>query len=203
MSTPDGHTVYAGIFHSGNQTTSVSEGAVCNGGAPAGPCAVDLGNPDDIVKPDPNPMGPIGGPQSFHPLKGPMTTQTLRGLRHQGPMHWRGDRTGGTFSGDPQALDAGLAFGAFNVAFDGVQVLGGPPGAQAPGGLPAPNANSENTPGPETGLIVKFNRTSNLWEDQLRYAPRRRPARALPAPSRCAKDHPCRRQRSPAVRRVY
>lgn len=29
-----------------------------------------------------------------HPLKGPMVTQTLRGMEFQGPMHWRGDRTG-------------------------------------------------------------------------------------------------------------
>ena len=34
---PDGHTVYAAIFQSGNQTTTVTEGAVCDGGATAGP----------------------------------------------------------------------------------------------------------------------------------------------------------------------
>jgi YVTN family beta-propeller protein len=28
----------------------------------------------------------------FHPMKGPMTTQTLRGLRGMEPFHWRGDR---------------------------------------------------------------------------------------------------------------
>ena len=78
----------------------------------------DLGNPDDTVKPSPNPPGVIGSAAPFHPLKGPMTTQTLRGLAHHGPMHWRGDRTGGTFPGDPRALDAQLAFEAFNVAFD-------------------------------------------------------------------------------------
>jgi YVTN family beta-propeller protein len=27
-----------------------------------------------------------------HPMKGPMTTQTLRGLSGQNPLHWRGDR---------------------------------------------------------------------------------------------------------------
>jgi mono/diheme cytochrome c family protein len=47
-----------------------------------------------------------------------MTTQTLRGMVHQGPMHWRGDRTGGEFIEDPRALDSKLAFAAFNVAFD-------------------------------------------------------------------------------------
>ena len=39
--TPDGATVYAAVFHSGNQTTAVAEGAVCNGGAGSGPCGVD------------------------------------------------------------------------------------------------------------------------------------------------------------------
>jgi hypothetical protein len=61
-------------------------------------------------------MGVIGSQQAFHPLKGPMTTQTLRGMQHHGPMHWRGDRTGG----GAQALDERLAFEAFNVAFDGL-----------------------------------------------------------------------------------
>ena len=39
----------------------------------------------------------------FHPLKGPMTTQTLRGMQHGGPMHWRGDRSGGAIS-EPQPV---------------------------------------------------------------------------------------------------
>jgi YVTN family beta-propeller protein len=81
----------------------------------------DLGNPDDVVVPfNFNPNGPIGGDQAFHPMKGPMTTQTLRGLANHGPMHWRGDRTGATFPDDPQGLNEQLAFEAFNVAFDGL-----------------------------------------------------------------------------------
>jgi hypothetical protein len=51
-------------------------------------------------------------PIDFHPIKGPMVTQTLRGMEHDGPMHARGDRSGGTSSSrspnwdplDPQAL---------------------------------------------------------------------------------------------------
>ena len=34
---PDGGTVYAAVFHSGNQTTPLSEGVVCNGGTGAAP----------------------------------------------------------------------------------------------------------------------------------------------------------------------
>src|SRR4029079_7226541 len=61
--------------------------------------AWDLGDPDDIVTPHPGPFAaptPPGVPLIQHPLKGPMTTQSLRGLANHGPMHWRGDRTGGT-----------------------------------------------------------------------------------------------------------
>jgi hypothetical protein len=54
----------------------------------------------------------------FHPMKGPMTTQTLRGMGASGPMHWRGDRTGSTTGQDP--LDEDLAFKAFNPAFVGL-----------------------------------------------------------------------------------
>ncbi len=39
--TPDGSAVYAAIFESGNQTTTVLEGAVCDGGAAAGSCPID------------------------------------------------------------------------------------------------------------------------------------------------------------------
>ncbi|HEX8077519.1 MAG TPA: beta-propeller fold lactonase family protein, partial [Chthoniobacterales bacterium] len=44
----------------------------------------------------------------MHPMKGPMTTQTLKGLKNLDPLHWRGDRAG---------------FNAFNPAFE--SLLGG------------------------------------------------------------------------------
>src|SRR5262249_5741631 len=82
--------------------------------------AWDLGNPDNPVLENPNPFaGATPRDTSFHPIKGPMTTQSLRGLANQGPMHWRGDRTGGFEpGGDP--LDEEAAFMAFNVAFEGL-----------------------------------------------------------------------------------
>jgi hypothetical protein len=58
------------------------------------------------------------GARRLHPMKGPMTTQSLRGMADAGPMHWRGDRTGGTGGGDP--LDEDAAFTAFRVAFEGL-----------------------------------------------------------------------------------
>lgn len=88
--------------------------------------AWDLGNPDDSVLNNPNPfrLGPIGNPD-FHPMKGPMTTQSLRGMANHGPMHWRGDRTGGNDPGG-NALDDRAAFKKFNVAFGGLLGRSGP-----------------------------------------------------------------------------
>ncbi len=62
--------------------------------------AWDLGDPDDVVVANPNPLrtaeGPEPGPATpFHPVKGPLVTQTLRGIATNGSMHWRGDRNGG------------------------------------------------------------------------------------------------------------
>ena len=78
--------------------------------------AWDLGNPDDDVVTNTNPFNPAVPafadplPHAFHAMKGPMTTQSLRGLDNQGPQHWRGDRQGSEIA----------AFEAFNVAFPGL-----------------------------------------------------------------------------------
>ena len=96
--------------------------------------AWDLGNPDDNQVANNNPFNPVIPPAGdtlphvFHPMKGPMTTQSLRGLVFQGPEHWRGDRQS---NGAPlDEADSTLAFEAFNVAFDGLVGHDGP----APGG---------------------------------------------------------------------
>jgi YVTN family beta-propeller protein len=91
--------------------------------------AWDLGNPDGEVIDNPGPfitellnivtgqpMEPI-----FHPMKGPMATQSLRGMASHGPMHWRGDRTGGNDAPSKQpdrgTFDERAAFDKFNGAF--------------------------------------------------------------------------------------
>jgi len=88
--------------------------------------AWDLGDPDGSIKPIPNVFIPISraaAPRSFHPMKGPMTTQSMRGLRGHGPMHWRGDRTGANRVGGETLEEA--AFKEFNEAFDALAGLGG------------------------------------------------------------------------------
>lgn len=82
--------------------------------------AWDLGNPDEAVSFNPievilNPDLPA---EPFHPMKGPMVTQTLRGLVHSGAMHWRGDRANGFFGIHP--TDTTLSFNNFLVAFPGL-----------------------------------------------------------------------------------
>jgi DNA-binding beta-propeller fold protein YncE len=92
--------------------------------------AWDLGDPDGQVINNPGPFTLIELPDimpdpDFHPLKGPMTTQSLRGMANHGPMHWRGDRTGGndallSLQPDLGTFDEDAAFKKFNVAFQGL-----------------------------------------------------------------------------------
>jgi DNA-binding beta-propeller fold protein YncE len=87
--------------------------------------AWDLGAPGSNVSPIPNvfiPISPAAPPTRFHPMKGPMTTQSMRGLRGHGPMHWRGDRTGTNRVNDETLEEA--AFKEFNEAFDALAGLG-------------------------------------------------------------------------------
>jgi len=83
--------------------------------------AWDLGNPDDVVLNNPLPfrITALGISKNFHPLKGPMTTQSLRGMANHGSMHWRGDRTGGNDPGG-SSFDEDAAFKKFNPAFVGL-----------------------------------------------------------------------------------
>ena len=59
--------------------------------------AWDLGDPNGTMGTNFTIVSPafaaFGSNQPVHPMKGPMTTQTLRGLNGQDPLHWRGDRT--------------------------------------------------------------------------------------------------------------
>jgi len=94
--------------------------------------AWDLGDPDGVVTPNPNPIrgSILTEAPDFHPMKGPLTTQTLRGVATHGAMHWRGDRTGGLTPGvDPR--DERAAFLEFNGAFADLLGRTGPlPAAQ-------------------------------------------------------------------------
>ncbi|MDB6109227.1 MAG: hypothetical protein JWR69_977 [Pedosphaera sp.] len=80
---------------SGNGTAAC---AACHIDAEMDLLAWDLGDPNGsmvTVTNTASPVNPLFPSNNFqmHPMKGPMTTQTLRGLAGQEPFHWRGDRT--------------------------------------------------------------------------------------------------------------
>jgi YVTN family beta-propeller protein len=87
---------------SGNGTGSC---ASCHVDADMDHLAWDLGDPFGQI----TTVVQAGRTIQFHPMKGPMTTQTLRGLLNLSPYHWRGDKAD---------------FTAFNPAFD--LLMGGP-----------------------------------------------------------------------------
>src|SRR4051812_24916075 len=103
MYNPEPPSVVAGRPFLYDTSLSSSHGdsscASCHVNADFDSLAWDLGNPDGVVQPIPGPFevppSACGIPDTHHPMKGPMTTQSLRGMANHGPMHWRGDRTGG------------------------------------------------------------------------------------------------------------
>jgi YVTN family beta-propeller protein len=106
----DGRPVlYDAVLTSGNGEASCSS---CHIFADFDSLAWNLGDPDAAVSANSQPIAsslldpddPIGGGfapaqdhLTLHPMKGPMTTQTLRGMSTHGAMHWRGDRVDGFF----------------------------------------------------------------------------------------------------------
>jgi hypothetical protein len=90
----------------------------------------DLGNPDGDPLAFNNPVSPSFFPPladpSFQPMKGPMNTQSLRGMANDGPMHWRGDRNGAleapSVQPDSGAYDEKAGFIKFQAGF--INLLG-------------------------------------------------------------------------------
>jgi len=114
------------VLYDAQLTSSNGEAAcaACHVFADFDSLAWDLGNPDDVPLANNNPFR-VGGGSTFNPLKGPMTTQSLRGMANHGPMHWRGDRSGANNPGG-SAFDEDADFKRFIVAFDGLLGRGGP-----------------------------------------------------------------------------
>ena len=95
--------------------------------------AWNLGNPDAPVTTDTQPALLSGNAGIFHPMKGPMTTQPLKGLSTHGAMHWRGDRVDGIGGTDPCTEPTGApcserhSFNNFREAFEGLLGMEGLP----------------------------------------------------------------------------
>jgi DNA-binding beta-propeller fold protein YncE len=117
--------LYDATITSGNGEASCSS---CHIFGDLDSLAWNLGNPDDVVTVNnqPSAVAVLPPATTFHPMKGPMTTQTLRGLATHGGMHWRGDRVDGFFGTDPcteptgAPCDEDLSFRNFIVAFEGL-----------------------------------------------------------------------------------
>ncbi len=93
--------LYDAVLTSGNGEASCSS---CHIFGDFDSLAWNLGDPDAGVSINSQPIAsPVielvspGNNTTFHPMKGPMTTQTLRGLSTHGALHWRGDRVDGFF----------------------------------------------------------------------------------------------------------
>ena len=117
--------LYDGLISSGNGESSC---ASCHIFGAMDQLAWNLGDPDgpiSLTNNQPN-LAP-GTSVPFHPMKGPMTTQTLKGMATHGAMHWRGDRVDGltvdSCSGSSlssAACDEAISFNNFRVAFEGL-----------------------------------------------------------------------------------
>jgi YVTN family beta-propeller protein len=105
---------YNAALTSGNGESSC---ASCHVAGDKDELAWDLGDPFGTMLNNPaRVLGPLKGDPQYHPMKGPMLTQTMRGVANHGPLHWRGDRTAGNDpGGDP--YDTAGAMNKFNVAF--------------------------------------------------------------------------------------
>src|SRR4051812_35470321 len=138
MHNPEPPSVVAGRPFLYDTSLSSSHGdsscASCHVSGDFDSLAWDLGNPDGAVQPIPGPFeiapSDFGLLDSHHPLKGPMTTQSLRGMANHGPMHWRGDRTGGldnpSAQPDSGTFDEVAAFKQFQAAFPNLLGRSGP-----------------------------------------------------------------------------
>jgi cysteine-rich repeat protein len=127
--------LYDAINTSGNGEASCSS---CHIFGDLDGLAWNLGDPDELTstnnQPQPDPLLQLAEPtEDFHPMKGPMTTQTLKGMSTHGAMHWRGDRADGFFGTDlctqpgygqlnstNAPCDEANAFKNFIVAFEGL-----------------------------------------------------------------------------------
>ncbi|TNE87179.1 MAG: hypothetical protein EP330_19625 [Deltaproteobacteria bacterium] len=119
LPSPEPAAVVAGrphMFEARNTATGEASCGGCHVFGDTDHLAWELSDPGGVLEPNPNPPVESTPPPDFHPLKGPMTTQTLRGVADAYAMHWRGDRNGGLQAGGGVA-DARASFLDFGPAF--------------------------------------------------------------------------------------
>jgi DNA-binding beta-propeller fold protein YncE len=112
--------------------------------------AWNLGNPDGSM----TYLDQNGAQLAFHPMKGPMVTQTLRGLANAQPYHWRGDKP-----------DFAAFNGAFSALLGGTELSNSDMTAftnfiNTVAYLPNPNENLDRTL-PDAIKLPDFNKPGN------------------------------------------
>lgn len=129
MNNPEPPSVVAGrrFLYDASYTSSHGDSscASCHVFGDFDSLAWNLGNPDNDALANPSRLQPFPiiafTDTLFRPMKGPMVTQSLRGMDNHGPMHWRGDRTGvndeATNQPDSGQFNEHLGFSKFNPAF--------------------------------------------------------------------------------------
>ncbi|MBL8151909.1 MAG: hypothetical protein JNN15_18455 [Blastocatellia bacterium] len=83
--------LYSGEFSSHGDASCAS----CHNDGHRDGLSWDLGDPQgklQVVTNDPVPLPFFPSRHVFHPMKGPMMTQSLKGIIGNEPLHWRGDR---------------------------------------------------------------------------------------------------------------
>ncbi|MGI9308276.1 MAG: hypothetical protein ACR2P6_03370, partial [Gammaproteobacteria bacterium] len=136
--------------------------------------AWDLGDPLGTVQTNPNPFRSApDGDADFHPMKGPMLTQTLRGISTHGPLHFRGDQTDGNFS-PADSTDEEAGFALFNDAFVGLIGRDQPLSTQemadftafamllTPPPNPIRNLDDSLTPAQANGSLIYFSHSDDV-----------------------------------------
>lgn len=106
----EGRGFFNDTRRSGNGTVSCGS---CHFDADIDGVAWDLGDPGGNMQTVVGAAPSINNPQPvdriMHPMKGPMVTQPLRGIKGAGPFHWRGDKAGiQEFNPSFQKLQAGM-----------------------------------------------------------------------------------------------
>jgi DNA-binding beta-propeller fold protein YncE len=150
LHTPEPDSILKGrrVFYNARLTSSHGDSACasCHVFGDFDGLSWDLGNPDAATVTNPGPfavpteLAALGGiavdplgdsivnrprDPNFRSNKGPMNTQTLRGMANHGAEHWRGDRTR-NFQDEPGrqpnfgSLDENNSFGEFDVAIPGL-----------------------------------------------------------------------------------
>jgi hypothetical protein len=150
LATPEPESIRAGrsVFYDARRTSSHGDSACasCHVFGDFDGLSWDLGDPDAasvnnpgpyvlpselislrLIAADPFAEDLLAKPNEpdFRSNKGPMSTQTLRGLANHGAMHWRGDRTR-NFQGETGrqpnfgSLDENNSFNEFDIAIQGL-----------------------------------------------------------------------------------